>query len=312
MIARRLAVHGTLALITTAAAYVAFFHPREQRNQAAITLLAGRPQALTSIAWSDADKDVTVQRQNGSVVVELKRHGLDDTVKSYPSSTAATALFDKLAPFLAVRDLGMLDEEHLSNFGLKPETANLTLHYGEHSTVFHIGTSAFGIPQTYVMGQNGHVFLVLSSVLADLKNGSHALPERNLVTIPRDRVERMILTVEDREHELIQHQREDRANAYWTEVGAPDTKLPQFATWLDRLFQARMHDFAPESPIGNPVLIVQFWGEGRELYRCAFWPVEKGAIVMAASFSLPVLIPQTVANNLLRNLDQVFSGSETN
>ncbi len=185
-------------------------------------------------------------------------------------------LAESLAPLMAIRGLGKIDEGRAEEFGFdKPAgTLKVTVDGREHSLI--IGGTTPGGSDRYVKDDGGQVFAVTGSVAQSMLFAESRLIERTLHNWEEDEVKAAKVEKGGAARDLARV--EDKKEG-WAD-GATPTVLDETAgNWMSKLDKLRVMSFE-ENPAPAPtpeslVVRVDYFGKGKknvgfvELYKVA-------------------------------------------
>ena len=240
--------------------------PAATSQKGNVEVWGGSAEAVERIAFEAEGRSVRVERRKdgqglwyvGSVdkTVDVKPAGADagadagaPTEKKRESSTFVSVeqgkkLAESVAPLLAVRRLGKLEESRAEEFGFhKPEgTLKVTVGGRERTLVF--GGTTPGGGDRYVKDDAGEAFAISGSVAQSVLFAESRLIERNLHGYEADelkgaKVERGTLS-----RELVRV--EDKKDG-WADAATPTTLDETAGNWMSKLERLRISSFV-ESP----------------------------------------------------------------
>ena len=157
--------------------------PSPERDQGAILVDC----ALRAVALHTAEQDVTVERDDDGIRIEVVRRARGETVvRRFRGGERAEDFLDDLEPLRARRSLGELDGEALAEVGLDPSSRSAhptrwTLRCADAVHSFDVGGAAYGSGDRYVRSvEGGPVVLVAAGYLRSLETAELQLRERRL------------------------------------------------------------------------------------------------------------------------------------
>jgi hypothetical protein len=191
----------------------------------------------------------------------------------FVSVTEGKKLAESLAPLMAIRGLGKIDEGRAEEFGFdKPAgTLRVTLDGKERSLT--IGGTTPGGSDRYVKDDTGQVFAVTGSVAQSLLFAESRLVERTLHGWEGDEVKSAKVQKGDSTRSLVRV--EDKKDG-WADSASPGQLDETAGNWMSKLDKLRVQTFV-ESPekLGPEALVVRvdYQGKGNrsvgfvELYK---------------------------------------------
>jgi hypothetical protein len=257
----------TLACCACCLAFLAWLYPTWQQPLAHVTVLDIKSVQVQSIEWHDAHGTVQVERRTdkpGRVWVHMRPQGAAAALQTTPGNEVAEALFTKLAPLVAARDLGHPTPAQLHEFGLDPGQQILTLH--THSGSQHrvtVGGTTFGSEDSYLRAEDGRVYLLRAGMLSSLQAGGLALQDRHALGLQRRLFDRVVLFNQGHTQEFLQRPKVAPRPPFMALPVDPDTRQEAASAAVDLLVQLRVTQLqeAPHSgaDIGKPVLQAHFY-----------------------------------------------------
>jgi hypothetical protein len=193
----------------------------------------------------------------------------------FVSVTEGKKLAESLAPLMAIRGLGKIDEGRAEEFGFdKPAgTLKVTLDGKERSLV--IGGTTPGGSDRYVKDDSGTVFAVAGSVAQSMLFAESRLIERTLHAWEDDEVVSAKVQKGEGSRSLV---RLEEKKGGWADGASPTTLDETAGNWMAKLDKLRVQSFV-ESPekLGPESLVVKVEYQGKggrnvgfiELYKIA-------------------------------------------
>ncbi len=328
MIDRSLWGHGLLAVVASAAAFLAWTLPRGKAGEAQVVVVQGSAERLTGVSFSEQEWDVTLVRHDERLEVtvagKLKANqeappplvsnepppASEPTPRpvTFPGSKQAKELVEKLAPLKAARSLGKLAGDKLVPLGLDKPSATLTLRFGDAVREVKVGNATYGSGDLYVMNNAGEVYLLPASSVAHLRHGASALLDRGALGIEKDQIERVTISAGAQGRELVQRNREDKAAAFFADAAEPDEKREGVGVWLDRVLRLSVVDLVDDKPTGPPALTVEVFGDKGTLGVVKLWPSgEKTAFLTSSRFGKTATVAKAAAEAISKELEKVLS-----
>lgn len=266
MKANALVVQGALALAALGAAYVTWQRPKETVGDATVTVLDATKAKLERVRYEDAraaielskakEKDRYLLTQQTFVVkpppapLALDGGSADAGItvvqapeeKPKPPRTVlagerADKLFERFAPFEAVRALGKLPQEKRQEVGLEGAERKLTLTVGGTPKVYRVSRPDTGSVGTYLLDEaSGDVFLLSGTVFAELEPSSQALVERRLHAFKAAEVDELEVSADGKQKAFVQKDAEIPQTTKIAPKSAPDKPDELVKNWHDKVW----------------------------------------------------------------------------
>ncbi len=238
MKAQSAAAMGALAAVGLVAAYTTWQRPAEERDTEATVLDLSRA-ALERIRYEDGKRVVeVVTARDGTWVRQtekppappppppiateaasdggvqpasaLAEHPPEPApapaakTREYKANETADRLVDKFAPLRALRALGVLSEEKLAELGLASSERTLEVTARGTTATFRLATAGQGSGSPYARSEDdGQVYLLRGTLLADLEFAASRLVDRRLHTFREDAYDALRIVVGDKERTLV-------------------------------------------------------------------------------------------------------------
>ena len=284
---RTLMIHSAIAAAATLAAYVAWASPSlgtADSEDSEAVVIHGDLDDLRELKWQEEQFNVTVTRNEAArirVTVEALKKAADPKAtkaapKTYPGSEAAKELLEKMAPLTAARSLGTPEAERLKELGFDKPGGTLTLKFEDDEHSLKIGGSTYGSGDNYLLGPEGEVFLLRSSVLSGLKRGARTLQERKAIAIDIEKIVRAKITTPLSSREVVQRFAEDNKKSFYADPAEPKEKLEQLTNWIDRVLKLRIADVVDDKPLATAELTVEFFNGKGPLGSISLWRPGEG------------------------------------
>ncbi|WP_233261901.1 DUF4340 domain-containing protein [Vitiosangium sp. GDMCC 1.1324] len=220
-----------------------------------VVVLDAPRQALKRVRYEDASGQVELFREepgNGALWLRLGTK----PPRELRANETAEQLFTRFAPLRAMRSLGVLNAETLSEVGLKdsPRTLAVTLSGGEHT--FTLAAASIGWGSPYLRREtDGNVFLLAPSLLPDLENAAYRLVDRTLHAFGSSEYDVLTVTSGNASHTFLVRLRAQRPMEL-VPRDAPDSPDETARKWHERvwLLSPAQADFLGrgEEPPGGP------------------------------------------------------------
>jgi hypothetical protein len=158
--------------------------------------------------------------------------------------------------------------------GLAEADATLTIALeGGKEHVFAVGEEGYGHRNFYIRDrETGTVYLVSAGVIRPLKFGDARLPERRLVGMQREEIERVRVSRGGEQATFVQKNRDDAAKAFWSRQGS-ESRAPMATSWMSKILRMTASSYVskdemPKDP--EKVFALEFVGEGDEATKVTF------------------------------------------
>ena len=222
MRARGAAVQGGLAVIALLAVYATWQRP-EQATPGDVVMVDLSRGDLNRLHYDDGVKWVELERRRGreGPAIWIKQGRLDRPLpdgglpppgvepKPLPrgelrANEAAEKLFERFEPLRATRALGTLDPPKLKELGLQDSQKSLQLYARIGRQSFKISTSVLGVGSPYLQNeQDGRVYLLGNTAVADLESAPVRLVDRQLHTFKLADVDGFAVQVNDKRRDFL-------------------------------------------------------------------------------------------------------------
>lgn len=225
-------VYGGILVVALAATWMDFTG-EETKERVGVVLIDGKADALEKMVYKAPDTEVVFEMKSDDVgryawltVSEQKKKRVDGEevdytkVTSFKAGSTADKLIDSVSPVMALRDLGALEADKASSFGLEAADTTFTITTGGRSTTLTLGGETYGTKDRYVRDDaSGKVYVVDDDVFKPVKFAASRLPERNLMSYKMEDIESVTLGQGGSTVTWTQKNRDDRAAAFWSRVG---------------------------------------------------------------------------------------------
>jgi hypothetical protein len=149
----------------------------------------------------------------------------------------ATALWGRLAPLKASRDLGQLDAKKLEELGLTNSPRKLTLTVEGKEQNFTLASStgnAWGPP--YLLRQDGHVFLLGPTILPELEGAANRLVDRRVHAFELGDIDSFTVTQGKNSRTFVVSGNAQQGPATVAPQSAPDKPDEFVRNWHERVW----------------------------------------------------------------------------
>ena len=279
-----LVLHLAALVIAAVCAYLVFSAGKEKAEKGKV-ILDVEPDQLTRLAFDTGKKQVVAEARKGGgftmtvteqihkpAPMEKKEKDAKEAPPKTPKGTAhpaakmitettvnayrASEEFEKtlarLLPLRAERDLGKVDNQKLSQFGMVEAGRTLIVEAQSQKVTYLIGAQTYGGATTYVQEQpEGPVYLISSTLIRSLDVRGTRYLERRLVGVDKKDVERVAVGTLTASREFTQQKREKRRNI-WVPVDSPDVTNDLFTNWVERAFHLGATEYLDQDPVPPP------------------------------------------------------------
>ncbi|MCA9592655.1 MAG: DUF4340 domain-containing protein [Myxococcales bacterium] len=292
---KSLALH--LTLLGIAAVVAVMVWTKEDAPKAAkraeVEVWSGRPEQISSIEFESKDKKVRIEPKkdkNGdwyvghvdktvTVRTPPSPHGGPDGgldggpegpgLESKKESVVfvgveqAHKLAESLAPLMALRAIGKVEDARKEEFGFdKPEgTLRVTVSGKQH--VLTLGGTTPGGADRYAQLDSGEVYAVPGSIAQNLMFADSRLVERELHGFKPDEVGKVKIEQGGKSRELV---RMDDKRDGWADAAAPGTLDETAGNWMTKLGRLRITQYVekptPEPAPGRALVSVKYLAKG--------------------------------------------------
>ena len=274
-----LGLHLAALVIAAACAYFVFSAGKEKAEKGKV-ILDIEPDQLDRLAFDTGKKQVVaVSRKGGGFTMtvteqihkpvakpkkEEKAAGdvkekapaakmvTETTLNSYRASQEFEKALERLLPLRAERDLGVVDEKKLLQFGMVEAGRTLIVEAQRQKVTYLIGSQTYGGATTYIQQQpDGPVYLISSTLIRSLDVRATRYLERRLVGVDRKDVERVAVGTLTASREFMQQKREKKRSV-WVPADSPDSTNDLFTNWVDRVFRLGATEYLAQDPVPPP------------------------------------------------------------
>lgn len=180
-------------------------------------------------------------------------------VEQFVGVKEASELIDQLAKLRALRSLGQVNAERLTEFGLTGgETADLTIDVGGTPHTMTLGGRTPGGGDVYAQDkQSGAVYVIGGDLTKDIELADNRLMERELLTPPEEKeVGKVVLSHGDKARSVV-HSTEHPSS--WTDEAAPADKNETLTNWMKKFERLRATGYVEGQPAGlEPLVVAKF------------------------------------------------------
>lgn len=239
---RGAAIQGGLAAIGLLAAY-ATWQRAPERPAGQVVVLDVHPSDLSKIRFEDDQKWVEIEKQKGDDGPEMWLRISADAKAKTPErlvrgNDGAKRLFDKFAPLMAARALGVQDAAKLKELGLDAPKKKLTVTARGDTHTYLVGTSPFNVSEPYVMDERDkHVYVLTSGVISDLDAASIRLVDRGLHAFKPGDYDELTLSVGKKSRDLVVIPGQNPFLSKLASKKSPDKPDEMAKNWHDKLWR---------------------------------------------------------------------------
>lgn len=276
-------------------------------------VLEPRADELGEYVWVTSREKAKEKKSEGAKEHESKEAKVKR--REYKAGEAAEKVVEKMAPLKAVRKLET--DAKLEQFGLDEPKATLTVELKDGETYeFDVGERTYGGHHYYVRDRrSGDLYLMDSGQLSPLETPER-LRERDLHDLKRQQIVRVQVQRDSQTVILEQHNRSDRAAAYWAK-GGTDKRSEVAKTWLDKFFGLYARTYPTDPPEGlESVFMARLEPEdGKvltvEVLRSSAKDGEEERFFARSDFTRGLVELSTrSASNVADDLSTLFGGSD--
>ncbi len=237
---------------------------------------------------------------------------IEITETAFAGNETAQETWEAFAPFLAIRELPATSGE-VDVYGLAEPEMSIAVTRASGEITLEVGGEAYGTRHRYV-AVSGSQYLVDHNVLRPLQYGKTRLVERRLYPFAEKDIEQIAVTRPGESRQFVQENRDDRATAFWADVGNTETEDVTGAAWLGKLLRVKVHtydiDEGAEDTL-DPVFTFTVTGGGES------WPVavlqqrdaEKPDFYAQPAFNRTLVkLTKGAAREVIADLDELFRG----
>lgn len=249
--------HAILAAGGLVLAYTVWTDDGEEMAEGEVAIFECRPERLVKAELaSDSEHKTTVMEPEQAAgettvwfTVEQQPEEGEATREHFVGTEQAVEFLEKLAPLVATRSLGALDEAQLEEIELKEPKTRLTLKCGEREATFDVGGSSYGSGDRYVRRQGeGPVYLVASDRLQPLDQAPFRLMQRQVHTFESTEVASIKVEAHGESISLTQRNRLEPQRAEWVDTANPDRRNELYGNWLTLFTRLRVQKYLEGEP----------------------------------------------------------------
>ncbi len=269
-----LSLHLAALVVAGVCAYLVFSGGKAETEKGRV-ILDIRPDQLERLAFDAGKKQVVaVARKGGGFTMTITEQihkpaakpkekpagekaprpkmTTETSVTSYRASQQFEKTLERLLPLRAERDLGKVDDQKLSQFGMVEAGRNLIIEAQGQKVTYLIGGQTYGGATTYVQEQpEGPVYLLSSTLVRSLDVRGDRYLERRLVGVDRKDVERVAVGTLTANREFLQR-KHDKKRSTWVPADDPESTNDLFTNWMERVFRLGATDYLADDPVPPP------------------------------------------------------------
>ena len=253
--------HAVLLILALALAYQTWTRDGTPPDPESVLLWSGDPDDVTRVVYETPLKRAVLEPRSdeaGSYVwVTVTPQTADsaavaDSVIQFVGNEQATSLVEVLAEPRALRDLGAVDGEREQEFGLTDSRVALTVEVGGETRELAVGGTVFASGDRYLkdLGR-GRVYVFSGTTINSLANSESILIERRIHPSISERIATVTVRTERGERTMQKTGGAGPEPAAWTGPNEPDRPDERFATFITRLQQLSVMNYAPDVERGS-------------------------------------------------------------
>jgi hypothetical protein len=176
-------------------------------------------------------------RTDGGVsdVLRAMREAPPPPPRELRGNEVAEQLLDRVSPPMAIRDLGVPTATRRTELGLEASSKRVRLETRSAASVEFVVATPPGAAGAYLLGSDGHLWLVQDSLIQDLSAATSRLVDRRLHTFRSDEPDALQLQLDGRTKAFVV--RRAQGNTRIAPAENPDAPSPEATAWADRLFR---------------------------------------------------------------------------
>ena len=284
------AFHGVLLLSAGGFASYVWLRDKDANVslQGDVIVWQARSSDLTSVRFEGKKKKVNLEAKKdglgryftGTMVKEAPTPPPPEsdaaTPPPVPAATSTTVnilsvgqaekLADAVAPLRAVRSLGHLPDDRLSEFGLSDPDGTVTLTIGGIERAIVFGASTPGGSTRYArLPSSGEVYVLQGQLFSDLESADFRLIERELHDWKDVDVASATLMSGDKARKVVRSGPEEQR--FWADASHPEANDETVGNWMSKLERMRPTQYETAAPSPSTKLLrIQYSGpRGQDL-----------------------------------------------
>lgn len=244
--------------------------PEEVRFATATDIWRERPEAVASALYEAENRTTLVEWKDSpagpylwAVVVRPRRTYSNpaqpadstsesaepplDTVRFVVGADGENLIEDLAAP-MALRGLGVLEEDALGQYGLAEPKEKLTVNFRNGtSRVLMIGDAIYSSSARYVLDtETGRSYVLSGELYGRMSEPEYHLPENRLHAFTATDIDYVVLRAGGRERTMNRKDGVIEGTNNWVSPDAPDRAEPDFDTFMDRLGRLWVTEYLPD------------------------------------------------------------------
>jgi hypothetical protein len=249
--------HAVLLVAALAFAYQTWTRDdRALRAPESVVVWRADPEDVTRIVYQTPRVRVVLEPRSDEVgrfiwgTATFTRTGADaaagDSVIQFVGDDQAEGIVEAMAAPLAVRDLGVADEEQKGELGLTDSEVTLTVEVDGETRELRVGGDVYSSGDRYVENlADGRVYVFPANDMNGLENGGSILVERRVLQADANEVAEATVTTPSSSRTMRKITDASGAPA-WAPADAPGRPDQSFGTFMERLGQLTILAYAPE------------------------------------------------------------------
>lgn len=279
---KQLGLHGLVFAVSAGIAWRASVAPEVDVKATEVSLWKGKAEDVKRVHYKSAKREVELLPKSdpqgryvlGSVTktIEVSKPATENgdagvapvpepkpepkiEKESFIGVKDANELIDNLAALRAVRSLGTVNAEKLSDFGLTGEdvgTLSIELASGTHT--FDLGGRTPGGSDVYVQDKQSQAVFVLSGdTTRDVELAESRVMERELLASDvGPEVNVVVLALGDKRRSIM---RSKEHPSFWTDESQPNEKNETLTNWMKKFERLRVNSYPVDQPENAEILV---------------------------------------------------------
>jgi hypothetical protein len=272
---RGVIAYAAVLLVALVLAYRSWTHEGDVDLSEATVVIAGDPEDLEGIDYSsdkiDVSLDVLEDAHGKYVWVTATPKGTaekkeeetkeppdphappkeeedDGKAEEFKAGKSGDTIVEGMAPFVVKRQLEGVSDDQLAELGLSPPEGSLTIRRkGRDPKTFELGGGKYGGSNFYARDpEDGKIYLVDGTLIRPLQSAKRTLPDRTLVGVANNEIEKIEVRSGDASATFVQHNPDDAEANFWSTAGS-ESKNAAAATWVDKTLAMRSSSYIPAS-----------------------------------------------------------------
>jgi hypothetical protein len=256
--------------------------PARDGGNAKVPVITIKESTIASIELVGRDVSVAASRQRDVTDrwwISFERKPVSDpegksqeavVQDRFMTSAKFKELIAQFSPLQALRVIGEVADDKLSEFGLKDSGKTLILKdaSGVELLSLKIGKQLYGARSMYVLNQQDHkVLLIAGELISDFEKPELRFFERAITSIDLEEIQAATLTQGSKTRRFGHTTKDAKGTLLWTADAAKETPVPQASSWFDRFMLIKAASYASKedeaSLAAAPVLFdVRLEGSG--------------------------------------------------